>query len=392
MKFWDWIQNFHESFVKDEEVLKSGISSVKYLRGLFEPYWVERDSDKHPFYSMLSIASDSEYERLRSLVDKLKELSRIPNHEILIRRMADYREYYSVLHEIDTLLRFKQANIEISIICPTQEMRTPDFILRLEKTRIWIETTSINPPSNAALYDLIGQLMTISMSQHVAITGHFTRKPEQKETEEILKRVERAVIELKGTEGVSKINIPGLMILFARTGPLTDGIPERYRDGISIHEKDRVPKVERIVKKIEEKCKENYQIADSGFLIIYDESGNDQDLFNMMTQKERNLTDVVSSYPNLLGLAVMMPNARNSPSVCSKEYDDINNQDEACFSISGLPGQERCGILAWRNICADKPILRSIISAIFHYGVDQEKLEEQLHGISSIIFSSKIGQ
>jgi hypothetical protein len=368
-KFWDWIESFHKSDVKDRDSPFEKLASINYLRETFEPNWDESNSDKHPFYSMLSIASDEDYARLGVFVNKIKELSKLPGNADIIRRMGDFNEYYGAYCEMDTALRFKLADLEVSIIEATQEMRTPDFLLKSPRNGIWIETTTINTPKETETNDLIGKLMTISISRHVAISGYFLREPKQKEIAEVIKMIQEALKESSSADHPSKLSIPGLMILFLRFGPSKEGIPEQFLDGVDIHDKEKKHRVERIVKKIEDKCKNNYPIAKSGFLIIYDQSAKDGDFIELLKRDERDLVSVISSYRNLLGLAIIMSNVRNPQPIW-----DLMNLEHCKWDVISLPSLESEGIIVWKNPCADEELPDYLIKALFEFNDNLNKI------------------
>src|SRR5579871_5360475 len=103
MSFWDHVERFHDSILKDEDTVrrpKDIRPTINYIRTVLEPNWPDGLSRTHPLYQRLTMSSTQNDSWLEEFVNKVRAVQEISNHDDVLKRLAQPAEYLGACFEL----------------------------------------------------------------------------------------------------------------------------------------------------------------------------------------------------------------------------------------------------------------------------------------------------
>lgn len=373
MSFWDHVERFYDSILKDETTVrrpKDIRPTISYIRAVLEPNWPDALSRTHPLSQRLTMSSTQNDSWLEQFVSKIKAVQEIPNHDDVLKRLAQPAEYLGARFELDGALAFALNHFAVSFI-KKADNRTPDLEIKTESSEYAVEVTSLN---DSREFDRIDRISTHAsfqvfkqkeglVSGGVVINAPRSEEDLTKVLEEIDKTISNAI-----RTGYARMNIPGTAILYFAKPEFESSIPSdsrnQYRYG-----KLASPEVEdRIIRKIREKWYQIEQQGRPGLLLINTGYLGPDEIDTLFANTWDNVSVALSVYPRISALGVSCPKPLLSVPL---RYAEAN--DKVSFSATIAAGENR-NFYFWKNKHADVEVSPRVFEAFRNYATNLKSL------------------
>jgi hypothetical protein len=309
------------------------------------------------------IASELHYARLIQLRKKFELVDKTNGFKGRAKRLADRIEHPSAMAEIETAVRLKLAGIDISFL-NEKSGATPDILARAGDNELWVEVTCVNPPRFEYRFsDLLGEIMSITMSKRVAVGGVGIERLEKDDIQQIRDKVNQAAGEIAGRDELRRVNVRGKATLYVGSGSKVADIPEEYRGSFRVWSSNPRAHIHRIIDKIREKGNKDYLGGDPGFLVLHDSMMDPRVVDDIFGSPVDDLGVVMATFPQLAGMALIIPydfGTRLSPVTFLPTPD----RD---FREYALPDMRTESLVLWRNKHTDIELPVSIYNAFLDY-------------------------
>jgi len=361
--FWSDMEQFHRAVHGSSPNGEEGLQSFLYFRSLLERDWKDVDSGEHPFRHWVAIASEYHYTRLIQLRKKFELVDSMNGFKSRTRRLADKRQYLSAMAEIETAARLRLAGIDISF--PKDKSgNTPDILVEEDGCPFWVEVTCVNPPQfDFRFSDLLGEIMSITMSKRVTIGGFGLERLTKVGLQQIKDKVNLAAGEVAGKDELRMVNVRGKATLYVGSGSKVADIPDECKGTFRVWSSNPRSHIHRVIDKISEKGEKNYLGGVPGFLVLYDKMMDPRNVNEIFGSQIDDLGVVMATFPQLSGMALVVP------------YDFGTLTREVLFTISpdrdfkkyALPDMSTENLVLWSNKHADIKLPSTIYDAFMNY-------------------------
>ena len=146
MKYWDWLEQFHQKIYSKYPNGQEGLKAVHLIRSFFEQIGIEKLSKNHPLNNRLGIGMLQNYSWLVQYAQKLITASQLSGFEGVARRFSTPTEYIAANAEIETALKLHLGGLDVSFSKEEIKQTICDLNVKIGGEVVRIEVSSLNPP------------------------------------------------------------------------------------------------------------------------------------------------------------------------------------------------------------------------------------------------------
>ncbi len=360
LTFWEWMLQFHESAHKDYLNGKEGFEAVRYLRDLLEPVWQASLSD-HPLRNLIGMASQRSYERIQYYALKLHAATGLSGFESLRGRLGHPREYLAAMHEIEIALRLWLEGYEVRFLSPSAEP-SPDLLVESDDERFTVEVGSLNRPDEEVRMNEVFDRIWLPSIMKAVLGGVIIGAPlSARKANELVSQVQIAIGSATRDHEVVTVNIPGVATVYVAPRDLASSLPDEFRGSFRFIPPYERRAEERIARRLGEKAKQ--VLEGPGFVALYDNLLGSESLRELLEGPRDDITAVLASFPQILGLMVVTPlHLVHDP---QEEHERLDDHRTRIVIEVGVDEWEMVGI--WENRYANHGFPSGLTSAITNY-------------------------
>jgi len=294
----------------------------------------------------------------------------MPNHEEVLKRLAQPAEYTGAYFELDTALAFQLERFEVKFVSKTSTPTT-DLEVSRDSDSYAIEVTSLNSSRAFEKMDRIttyASFQAFKQKQNLVRGGVVLKTPKsEEELGKIFQEIDTAILQAERT-GYARMNRPGNAILYFAKPDLEHKIPDDCRNQFRFGNIASPDTEQKIIKKIDEKWKQLGEQDRPGFLIVNTGFIGVEEMDSIFSNSWDNIAIALSVYPKIACLCVSCPiGLLNAP----KPYFEGGNK--ISFGC-GVAKSEYRNFYFWKNKHADSQTSPHLFEAFRNYASNLKSL------------------
>ena len=377
MGYWDNILKFHQSVNEDNPIAEEAIKSIKFLRAFFEKRGCENLPPDHPLHPRLGVGAQSNYLWLKQFTKKIQKASSLSEFDQIAKRLINPKTFLTAYFEIEISLKLHLEGLNVYFV-NVDAKHNPDMKIKVDNKLTNIEVSSLNPPDQETRFQtFLDHILHLHMSLEVVLGGYVNRIPSPKEMEKIFDQLKESINKSKDAHKVEKLNYEGVVTIYIAPNDLANQIPDDCRGRFHFFgPPERKPIQKQIQQKIEYKRKQLFRGNQPGILFLYTLLINRKDVFKLFKTDMDDITAVLTSYPKLLGLVLIVP--YNEIGTVSMEMLETLKPEYKKNKIlleceAGKYQYE--SIIIWKNLHSKDEFPDEVINAIKDYSENLSNLE-----------------
>jgi len=345
MEFWDFVEDFHSRVGPGHRFSKEGLQAIQYIRAMMKPFWKEEYATKHPIREHLLVAGDIFYFGLIMMREKLQVAETLVGFDGIRKRLAVPKEFDNAWSEVDTAFRFHIAGVPVEFVPTTQTEQSPDLKLVIGSEDVWVEVTSVNPASEDRVSLILNQIFRMSFMHKVRISGVISNPHNFRAFTDFESKLQKAVIDAKTNNREVTINSRGVYTF--RVRPQEMKAPSASDDeGIFVGYSGHRPHIERIQGALREKTGKEYHRRGNWYLVLIDRLMNDDEFVRLLASDTGEVSGILSTYPDVIGMTVLIPAGVNNPQIPSSA---LGRKDRR-LSVYAIPPYDTEAYVEWENL------------------------------------------
>lgn len=374
MAFWDWVEHFRETILRDHPSVstKAAYLAVKYLRSILEPNWIEAESGKHPLMQRLRYSAEPNDLWLDQFARKIAALKQIDGSGSIIARLARWNQFSGARYEMDVCLMMLLAGFKPELVQPTPAEPSVDIRVHGPQDQFLIEVTSLNPSNQDDLFMEFVNWTTGQSFGSGVIAGGLINGTQLavREIPNMKIAIKEAVGRAKDAHSLQQVNFPGTANIYIAPSDLVGQMPEGMRGMFGFTPPYDRSFEEKVTRKIQSKMAQLSQTDLPVILSIFSQIHGYETLKAIFEKGRDDIEVVIGTIPQLMALVLSESFPLWTPQIIEAK---IGTQVKTLF-VSDIGIREPYAFLSWRNGYSTRIPQEEVLGAFERYSTNLANL------------------